>query len=486
VSARFVTLLGSVGLGVLVAGCSSSTTPDLGPSTFHIEVSSVDGKELPTADKPLPANLGDRFEDWAFTVEARSPTGELEPFDGMVRLSTRPGAIHHLEGEGALGRNILLKGGKASGIAKVTAVYGPSRIWVEDIGYKPAAPGVTPACSDGKDNNGDTLVDYPTDPGCAFADDDSEDGGTYSAGVSAPVAYALPTLSDAQGRGTATPFPFESIELNAASPARLIVTRVASDGFYVTDVNPKETDEATGGYNHMYAFNFSTPAGMRVCDQVTYLSGTLNEFFGFTELSFPSYKVAFPLKGPDGKPICEVPEPFVIDGKAIANPVTMEKHESGLVRLEGFHVAKHFGPKPAPKNVFTEGSSCDLNGDGQVDFASQLEGSCANACDADIECSEWTAFSARGNYRVTDGKTSIQIQTGTVATFDPTANPGTVLDAVTGTLRNFSGGSQNWTIETRCPDDLVCGSAGCSPMVKDSKTACVRLRTIDDNDQGTN
>ena len=76
---------------------------------------------------------------------ARTPTGELDPFDGMVRLSTRPGAIHHLEGEGALGRNILLKGGKATGIAKVTAVYGPSRIWVEDIGYKPAAPGVTPA-----------------------------------------------------------------------------------------------------------------------------------------------------------------------------------------------------------------------------------------------------------------------------------------------------------------------------------------------------
>ena len=53
------------------------------------------------------------------------------------------------------------------------------------------------------------------------------------------------------------------------------------------------------------------------------------------------------------------------------------------------------------------------------------------ACDADLECSEWTAFSARGNYRINDGKVSIQIQTGTVADFDPTANKGTVLDAVT-------------------------------------------------------
>jgi hypothetical protein len=476
-------LLGCLSASLLCLSCSSSSPLDLGPSTFHIEITAVDGRPPPEPDAPLPANLGDRFEDWAFTIEARSPTGELEPFDGMVRLSTRPGAIHHLEGEGALGRNILLDKGKASGVAKVTAVYGPSRIWAEDLGYTPAKPGKKPACSDGIDNNDDVLIDFPADPGCAFADDDSEDGGSYAAGVSTAVAYALPTLSDAQGRGTATPFPFEAIELNASSPARLVVTRVASDGFYVTDVNPKETDEMSGGYNHMYAFNFSTPPGMRVCDRVTYLSGTLNEFFGFTELSFPSFRLSFPV---EGKEECEVPEPFLLDAKAIADPIVMEKHESALVRLEGFHVAKHFGPKTAPKNVFTEGSSCDLNGDGQVDFQSPLEGSCATACDNDIECSEWTAFSARGNFRISNGKISIQIQTGTVATFDPTANRGTVLDAVTGTLRNFSGGNQNWTIETRCPDDLVCGAEGCSPMVKDSKTACVRLRTIDDNDQGTN
>lgn len=184
--------LPAAALALLLSGCSSTTVSDLGPSTFHVEVTRVDGKELPTKDAPLPANLGDRFEDWSFTIEARSPTGELEPFEGMVRLSTRPGAIHHLEGPGTIGRNILLEGGKASGIAKVSAVYGPSRVWVEDVGYTPVLPGETPACSDGTDNNGDVLVDFPADPGCAFADDDSEDGGTYAAGVSAPVHYALP------------------------------------------------------------------------------------------------------------------------------------------------------------------------------------------------------------------------------------------------------------------------------------------------------
>ena len=49
-----------------------------------------------------------------------------------------------------------------------------------------------------------------------------------------------------------------------------------------------------------------------------------------------------------------------------------------------------------------------------------------------------------------------------------------------------SGGSLNWTIETRCPDDLACGRVGCVAQALPSDKACVRLRTEEDNDQGTN
>src|SRR5262249_54666689 len=156
-----------------------------------------------------------------------------------------------------------------------------------------------------------------------------------------------------------------------------------------------------------------------------------------------------PIAGMDS---CEVPEPTVLGDAMITNPVAMEKVESGLVQIVGYHVAKHFGPKVAKNNVFanpanpdavSDQSNCDFNGDGQVDFASQDEGSCSNACAADPECSEWTSFSARGNYKATkatmSGSSVIQIQTGTVSGFDPLANRGLVMDAVTGTLRNFSG-----------------------------------------------
>lgn len=44
----------------------------------------------------------------------------------------------------------------------------------------PGALAQTAQCSDGVDNDGDVAVDYPEDPGCATADDNTEDGSHYS------------------------------------------------------------------------------------------------------------------------------------------------------------------------------------------------------------------------------------------------------------------------------------------------------------------
>lgn len=471
-------LLGVAALTALTA-CTESPKTLSGTSTFDIVVTGVNGGAVPTAKAPLPPNRGDRDEIWDFKIEARSAYGEPVPFDGMVRLSVEPGTVKHVDGVGSQGRNIKLENGVAEGTAIVSAVYGPARLWVEDLGYEPAPAGSKPKCANGQDDDGDVLIDFPADPGCAFADDNSEEGGSFAAGISPAVPYELPALSDIQGESSTTPFPYEAIEVNTNRPKPLVVTRVASDGFYVTDLSEQST-----GYNHIFAFNFSTPSRMRVCDRVTFLSGTVVEFFGFTELSFPSYKLNFVIQGQDK---CEVPEPALLDEALIANPVGMEKVESGLVRIEGFRVASKFAPKPVVNLVpDEEHSNCDLNGDGQVDFTNPTESACSDNCAKDADCTEWTSFSARGNYKVSKNGTQIQINTGTAASFDPTGHKGEVLDAVTGTLRNFSGGSLNWTVETRCPDDLVCQTAGCVKAVLPSASACVRLRTATDNDQGTN
>ncbi len=468
-------------LPVLAAGCTVDGDSPTGLQSFSVVITQVNGREPPPVDAPLPANRGDVNEVWTFTIEARNARGTLEPVDGLVRLSTKPGTVLSVAGDGAEGRNIMLHAGKASGLATVTAVYGDARLWVEDLGYQPAAEGATPSCADGIDDDYDNLIDFPADPGCAFADDDSEEGGSFAVGVSQAIAYSRPRIFDIQGGGTTTPYPFEAIQVETRSPAHLVVTRLSKDGFYVTDLN-----NATAGYNNIFAFNFSSPAFMRVCDRVDYLAGTVNEFFGFTELSFPSYKLDYPFEGEE----CEVPEPTVLTKDQISSPLAMEALESGLVRVQGVTVGKYFGPAPAIDNVFADGqSSCDLNGDGQVDFLSDAEGSCSDACSDNPDCVEWTAFSARGSFKVHDDVgTMILVQTGS-ADFDPVAYRGKVLDSVTGTLRNFSGGSLNWTIETRCVDDLVCDAVGCCPEDRcpqnkplTSKEACVDLRSLDDND----
>lgn len=480
---------GLTAAGAVPFGCTAHKERAIGTQTFRVEVVKVNGAAPPSLENPLPANTGDVEETWEVEITPVDESGADADFDGFVRLTVEPGAVLSVAGvDASNGRNLLVSG-KTTATIKVTAVYGETRLWVEDLGYTPTPVGKTAACANGKSDDDDVLIDFPADPGCEFADDDSETEGTFAAGVSQAVHYALPRVLDVQGKGSTTPYPYEAITVNTAGEHELIVTRISKDGFYVTDLK----DQATG-FNHLFAFNFSTPRNLRVCDRVTYLSGTVSEFFGFTELNFPSYDVDPLFEGDEAN--CKVPEPVVLTPDLITAPLEMERKESGLVRIEGYHVSQNFGPKLALDNVFgPDQTNCDFNGDGKIDFESVAEGACGNACSDDEECSEWTGYLSRGNYKVSktadDGTGNmvlsvIQVQTDGAPEFNPVANRGGELTAVTGTLRNFSGGSLNWTIEARCPDDVVCIASGCAEKVLGPKEACVDLRTIDDNDEGSN
>lgn len=545
-----------VGLG---ASCDDEAPPLDPTQTFRVAVLRVNGVDPPALDEPLPANTGKSNEVWEVEIQAIGPDGEPVAFDGLVNLRVQPGAVVSVEntsgGGESLGKNLRLEGGKASATVTVTAVYGPARLWIEDLGYQKAEPGATPGCANGinDDEEEDVFVDFPSDPGCAFADDDTETGGSFAAGASPAVHYELPSIQDIQGTGSTTPFPFESITVNAEKEHVLIVTRYSKDGFYLTDLSGQpptctgddtecgavdsglvcnmdaggyclpgcrgtngngcqdgggdcnSSDDTLGtcavaaeqpgvGFNHLFVFTFSTPGGIRPCDRATYVSGTLSEFFGFTELNFPSFDVDPLFEGEEDK--CLIPEPQTLSPEVITSPQRMEQLEAALVRVKGYHVSGLLGPKPALNNAFfPDQTNCDLNGDGKVDFENDAEAACGNACSSDPECSEWTSYVSRGNYKVSKQATSpggttvtsvIQVNTDGAPEFNPIANRGAELVAVTGTMRNFSGGDLNWTIETRCPDDLVCGVGGCSEEIKGPKESCIELRTDEDNEQGTN
>jgi hypothetical protein len=480
----------------LASACIVEPERTPGLQTFDVKVTAVDGAfppvaAPPSADAPLPANTGDSSIFLAVELSAIAEGGEAVDFDGHARITVEPGAVVQVYDADLrpTARNVRLRNGKATAIVEVTAVYGETRLLVEDLGYTPAEPGETPACANGEndDPDEDVFVDFPTDPGCAFANDDSEELGSFSVGTSPPLHFALPTLRQVQGAGSATPYAYEGIEVKTDAPQVLVVTRIAKDGFYVTDLADQDR-----GHNHMFAFSFSTPPGLRVCDRVTYLTGTLAEFFGFTEMNFPSFEAEPLFEGDEER--CLVPEPVLLDAAdlpadevLVDDPLELEKQESGLVRIRDYQIAGKFGPKLAMNNRFeADRSNCDLNGDGRVDFESEAEASCSNVCSDDPDCTEWTQYISRGSYKVRRGTNKIMIQTAGAAGFNPVANRGAVLTSVSGTLRNFSGGDLNWTIETRCTDDLVCDLEGCSSEITPSNRACVSLRTEDDNDEGTN
>jgi hypothetical protein len=448
--------------------------------------------------------------DFLVGVEAVDKEGKRDvTFNGNVRLTVRPGTVVSIEGDSSQGRNIQLKDGIANP-QKVTLAlsFGPTRLEAEDLGYQPGDPLDTahpPACANGVDDDEDGLVDYPGDPGCFFANDDTETGGTHAAGVSPVIAFSYPTVMEAQGLGSRTPYEQEGIILETER-SEVLVVRVSSEGFFVSDV----TTDAKGvrrarEYGSMYVFNFSTPPGVRVCDRVAYLGGTMSEFFGYTEMSFPSYRTA-------DQPNCNLPEPVLLGPTDVSRSDYMEKWEGGLVRLEGAWIAKKLGdglpatepfstddPQfPCPggtKYVFSDtATNCDLDGSGGTDFERDTdEASCFCWCyNQDVECSEYSAFRGRGNYRIVLGNRNspsqtAQLNTGTIATFDPRAHLGERIPWITGTLANFSGGNLNWTIEARCADDLVLCPAGVdcqtSPVApKSVNQACVRSRTGSDSD----
>src|SRR5690606_33802750 len=99
----------------------------------------------------------------------------------------------------------------------------------------------------------------------------------------------------------------------------LVVTGIAVDGFYVTDMS-----ESTGSYNAIFAHTHSRPKGIEQGSVIAELIGTVVEFYGFTELGFPTYRVG-------GKVSNMVPVQLTAD--LVGQDAEMEKLESRLVEV---------------------------------------------------------------------------------------------------------------------------------------------------------
>lgn len=477
-----------LGIFFILSSCSDAFPRAGSMSRLEVEIKSPN---IGTPDARRELIVG-RSEPFDVTVRAYRPDGKLDTsFRGWVRLSVKPGTVERVEGPSVEGRNVRLEAGEADARVHLAGFFGDTTIWAEDIGYVPADPTrePPPRCADGRDNDRDGFADFPADSGCAFANDDSEEGGSFAAGTSLPMYFALPRIADVRGvssGGGATAFPKQQVLIDTgyritdrapgfAFVHTVVVTRTAPDGFYVTDIDDSR------GFGSIFAFTFNAPPGMKPCDRLKSLGGTSMDFFGFNELTYPTWTLEEYYPEVNGQPRpCLIPDARALEATDLADARVMKAYTASMVRVvtEGTsqaRVSRHFGPgKPAPPPEGVacsegylptdEASNCDLNSDGRVDFDTEPEKCCANQCTKDVECTEFTAFAARGNFRIVLTKTGggagdVVAAVGANATQAPRIDPvllrNKTLRSFMGTMRFFSGGGGQYTIEARCADDIV-------------------------------
>jgi hypothetical protein len=230
-----------------------------------------------------------------------------------------------------------------------------------------------------------------------------------------------------------------------------------------------------------------------VCDRVQVLSGTSADFYGYTELNYPTWQLEY--WDPSARP-CLVPEAVVLGVADLTNDNRLWSLEATLTRIQtagtvSVHVASHFGPEDVPvvNGVYTpsaNASNCDYDHNGKINYedsaSTPSEDLCSNVCGSsgtDLECSEYSAYASQNDFELimTDSSDSsegrIQGDASSAILFDPVASRGKTIGAFTGVVSYFSGGTQ-FTINVRCDDDVI---ANPNDPPNPSNVACVNPRT---------
>jgi len=303
-------------LVALASACTDHGTPRVSSALHSFAVSFVPGTDTGAPDRPLTA-----AEEYHFTivVEARDRWGDrVTDFNGIAELST-------------LGAT--LRSGKR--ISFVNGLAGPVEVRLA-YAYRLERIAVT-AVSDEKETIGAREVRLPTGP----------------VGVSGPIYLPYPRISDVQknhgGAASAGLSRLEKRNLTIRgrydptdnSFGDLVVVAAIEGGFYLAD--PDCAD-----YCGLYLYTYSTPyvedAGerspLRPGMLIREVNGSVFEFFGFTELSFPTF-----VPKRDGKGRILVDPDAVLAPRDITTCVNsaddecLEGAESSLVTVVGLTVS---------------------------------------------------------------------------------------------------------------------------------------------------
>jgi len=262
-------------------------------------------------------------------------------------------------------------------------------------------------------------------PTTLWIEDDTA-GGSYPTGTSPILWYQDPYLQD-----ISTPRDLNALDALSSSPlqnkqvtvtgsrhgatGRIVVTGVYAQGYTISDVQCADEDGTppctTGDFDHVLVFSFSRPQdemgrNIAVGQFIDGFAGGVLEFNGLTEIGFPQSFVT-----DTSVDLARVPPPAVVQTSWFSNLIEFEKHESGLIAIEG-------------------GTVCPLD----QDYATYKQ---------------WKIDVGRGC------NAPINIITAGVTELDPATVVGQQLTRVTGTLRPVSIGSFNvWIMYPRFNADI--------------------------------
>jgi hypothetical protein len=348
-------------LGTAAAGLVGCKQPiergtGRGPTSFRVEV--VEGN-VGEQDEPLTfaAQI-----DFVLDITATDHKGQVADwFDGEVHLDVNP------VGELADGMSewVTIEAGKAENVpVSIAGVHGPAAIWVEDKGE----------------------LDKP---------------GSYATGASPRLFVGDPLLADLQvtDNHRVSPLAGDFVDVELAG-REVVVTAVTNDGFYISDKGAPD-------YGGLFVFTHSRARGVETGDRVIQLAGTAEDFFGFTELAFPSWQTSGKLP---------LPQPIVITPQMTADDAAMERLESGFVEIRNARVCQ-----PG------------------ADFAS---------------FGQWSAIvDDTGNCDTLEGAITI-VSSFTVEWLDPNEHVGKTISRITGNLRYHSSAEPAWILRPRDNDDV--------------------------------
>lgn len=468
-------------LAFAVAGCGDEVRER--PVTLSSFAVHVVSPELSVDEQGRPVRLPVPRGATSVTLEARAigTDGLPFPFTGKARVMVTPGrtvpALTALE---------FVDGVAAPQSVTVLAVHSDTELWVVD---------------------------------------DTPDAGrpvpSYAAGVGETLTFAQPTLADINqlppnGDNADSAYAGDYVEMDLIDPdtgdltRELLVTAIFNEGFYATDLTEAPHPNYPGHFGSLYVYTYSYPEYLLPGDRLERLTGTLMDFSGHTQISFPTFVAA----DDDGEGLAAlahleatapVISPTICGGGSTSSVQSQELcgYSSSNLHLESMESAVVVVANAEVPSLWVR---CDFDGDGQVAsfgqyqatgdepagqplpafgcFEADPECDCNIACltsgkfESDVEgrsfdatgtvCAELTNYERYGQYpvRLITDSTRPRINVATrdsVPAFDPRAegSAGATI-RVRGVLRHVRAARPRWMVTARDPSDLCCtDSASC-------------------------